>query len=440
LKAVRALWWAGLSASDSTGKVNTTPVSSSDLANLSIDTFRLALSPMKYWTRYCYLLEIVDTAGNVSRSDVYQATTRDSIPPSAPPSLSDTIVRSDSVVFSWSAATDTFSSLGAALSGFSNRHIYQYTIRVNGVRTDSVQLDLADSSALGDHGAWPTSTGVSRFQWNGSKWTWYWRNFRPGKSFTADLIVTDMSGNDATTIPSVSGTIPTGVSSGTCPSGWVAVSGGSTGLSDYCIEEHEHVSGGKIQTRVTWADAVQACSNAGVQLCSEAQWVRACSTFPDDDATTTYGAIEAGVDGDTLSWLESYCQVQTGDSTKARDTSTSDPRCVSGWGVFDMPGRVGEWTRDVYLTDTSGAAREPGTLAYIGASDLTSLADVGTIHGGSSLILNASSLALASARCAERNYPASSATDTLTNGTTRAHPFPNGKSSGWGFRCCQFVK
>jgi len=113
---------------------------------------------------------------------------------------------------------------------------------------------------------------------------------------------------------------------------------------------------------------------------------------------------------------------------------------LQGWGVFDMPGRVGEWTRDVYLTDTSGAAREPGTLAYIGASDLTSLADVGTIHGGSSLILNASSLALASARCAERNYPASSATDTLTNGTTRAHPFPNGKSSGWGFRCCQFVK
>jgi hypothetical protein len=440
LKTVRALWWAGLSASDSAGNVASRSVPSSELADPSLDSFRLVLSPLKYWTRYCYQLEVVDTAGNVSRSEIYQVTTRDSIPPAAPAVLSDTIVRSDSVVFSWKAATDTFASDGAALSGFSNHHIYQYTIRVNGARMDSVQLDDADSKALGDNGTWPASTGVSCFQWNGSKWTWYWRNFRPGRAFKVDLIVTDMSGNDAKTIPSASGAVPAGVSSGTCPSGWVAVSGGTSGLSDYCIEEHEHLSGGKIQTRATWSEAIQACSDAGAQLCSEAQWVRACSTFPDDNQTTTYGAIEAGVDGDTLSWLESYCQLQTGDSTKARDSSTSDPRCVSGWGVFDMPGRVGEWTRDVYLTDTTNAVREPGSGAYVGVSDLTNLADIGTIHGGSSLILGSPNLALASARCTERNYPATSATDTLANGTTRAHPSPNGKSSGWGFRCCQIIK
>ena len=107
-----------------------------------------------------------------------------------------------------------------------------------------------------------------------------------------------------------------------------------------------------------------------------------------------------------------------------------------------MPGRVGEWTRDVYTTkDTAHAYRDPnGTYAYLGVSDITGLADLGTIHGGSVLLLGNTTSAKTSARCAERNYPASSKTDTLADSTTIAHPSPNGISSAWGFRCCRPVQ
>lgn len=440
LKAVRALWWPGLSVSDSAGKVDTTSVLASDLADTTKDTFRLVLSPMKYWTHYCYVLQVVDTAGNVNRSEVQLVYTKDSIPPAPPSAITATVVRSDSVVFSWAAATDTFASDGSALTGYPNYHIHQYLVRVNGRRVDSVDLDVADSDALGAKGTWPSASGISRFQWDGKQWTWYWRNLRPGKPYKVELLVTDMSGNTATTIPSLSDTLKSTVS-GTCPNGWVAVGGVTDTLNDFCIEEHEHVVGGKIQTKVTWSEAIQACSDAGAVLCSGAQWERACSTFPGTATVASYGAIEVGTDDDTLLWFQDHCLLQTGDSTNMRDTSTSDPRCVSGWGVYDMPGRVGEWTRDVYTTkDTATMSRESGTYAYLGVSDLTGMADIGTIHGGSALLLGSTSLAKASARCTERNYPASSKTDTLGDGTTIAHPSPNGVSSAWGYRCCQPVQ
>lgn len=439
LKSVRVLYWPGSTSADSAGKVKAIAVSADTLANAAIDSFRLTLPSLNYYTTYCYALEIVDTANNMVRSDAFQFTTLDEIPPQPPSSLKVDFRRVDSAVFTWSAASDTFQRDSASRSRFPNYRIQRYVVRLNGQRIDSVELDPGVASFLGGG-----DTTVGRFHWNGPggpAWTWYWRSFRPGKSYQVDLIVYDVSGNVSSSATSLALTATAAIP-GPCDSGWVGVKGGSSDLADFCIEEHEHASGGKIRTRVTWAQAVQTCAAANAELCSEAQWVQACETFPGSSAVGTYGAVEAGLgkSGDTLAWLKQYCQVGTGDSVAMVDPTNSDPRCVSGWGVYDMPGRVGEWTRDVYLTvpDTA-TSRESGTRAYLGASDLTNQADVGSIHGGSALLLDQPDRTLASARCRERNYPATSKVDTLPSGITRFHPSPQGMSSAWGFRCCKLL-
>jgi|GEM_PF-1297370 len=444
LRTVKALWWPG-GATDSAGHVSSVQVSSDSLKNLSVDSFRLVLSPLKYWTQYSYSLQLVDTAGNIRNTDIpFQITTLDSLPPAAPDGFADTAARTDSVAFRWFAASDTFQSDSATRRGFPNYHIHKYVVRLNGARVDSVQINSLDTAVTPHFGSGGSDT-TGRFQWNDSAWTWYWRSFRPGNSYKVELIVYDASGNVASTIPSIAVTAPPGDSMFTCDSGWVPVQAAAgSGLSDFCIEEHEHLSGSRIATRVTWAQAVQTCSQAGAELCSEAQWVHACETFPDNPSdTATYGAVDVG--NDTLGWLEAHCQVQTGDSVAMLDPTNSDPLCVSGWGVFDMPGRVSEWTRDVYLTNPDTATRrEAHTQAYLGASDLTGQSDLGTLHGGSALILDQPDQILASARCRERNYPAFSAVDTVKDSlgnptTTYPAPNPQGTSSAWGFRCCKLA-
>ena len=436
LRMVKALWWPG-SATDSAGHVSSVLVPMGSLSDTTVDSFRLVLSPLNYWTQYSYALQVMDTAGNVSSSDIpFQITTLTQYPPSAPDGFADTIARTDSVAFRWNAATDTLqSSDSGARSQFPNYHIEKYVVRANGTRVDSVSWSASDSSVVPSFRFGRADTS-GRFQWTGTNWTWYWRSFRPGMSYTVELIAFDASGNVATTIPSV--TVTTNAVAGvTCDPGWVPVQGTASGLSNYCIEEHEHVSGSRIATRVTWAQAVQTCSQAGAELCSEAQWVHACETFPGNAAdTATYGAVDVGNGMDTLPWLVAHCQLGTGDSTAMLDPTNTDPLCVSGWGVFDMPGRVSEWTRDVYLTvpDDTASQLEPGTLAYLGNSDLTGRSDLGTLHGGSSLLLDQPGAILASARCRERNYPAYSTLDTLRNQPT---PNPQGISSAWGFRCCK---
>lgn len=447
LRSVKALWWPG-GATDSAGHVSSVQVSADSLKNPSVDSFRLVLSPLKYWSQYSYVLQAVDTAGNISPPAIpFLITTFDSLPPAAPDGFVAMFARTDSVAFRWFAASDTFQSDSSARRGVPNYHIIKYVVRLNGARVDSVSFFGSDSSVAVLFGPGrDTTIPNSRFHWNDTVWSWYWRSFRPGESYKVELIAYDSSGNVASTIPSIAVAAPPADSMFACDSGWVPVQGVLvSGLSDYCMEEHEHLSGSRIATRVTWAQAVQTCSQAGAELCSEAQWVHACETFPDNPAdTATYGAVDVG-NGDTLPWLEAHCQLNTGDSVAMVDPTNTDPLCVSGWGVFDMPGRVSEWTRDVYLTNPgAGTPREPGTLAYLGASDLTTQADLGTLHGGSSLILDQPSQILASAQCRERNYPAFSTVDTLKDSlgnvvSTPPAPNPQGISSAWGFRCCKLA-
>jgi len=406
----------------------------------------MVLSPLRPYTTYCYALVLRDSTGNLARSEVFQFTTRDSIPPAPPVDLQAAVARTDSVTFSWQPATDTFDGAGAPRrSGFPNYRIARYVVRIGNQGIDSTNLDPADSALYSTFLSSEPST--SRFSWSGGRWNWYWRDFRPGASGKVRILAYDVSGNPSTVAEVVYSVPQDSTLAAGCGSGWVPVSGTSQGLSSFCIEEREHSVSGRPVARVTWSQAIDACTAIGAELCSEAQWVRSCESFPDTaSGTLPYGAIGAGeFASDTTQWLQANCQLGTGDSVAMLDSSRSDSRCVSGWGVRDLPGRLGEWTRDVYTSSSPASGNiESGTLAYTGPSDITGAADLGTLHGGSALVLDQVDRTLSTARCRTRNYPAGSTIDTLRDGAgnylgVRQHPLPSGISSAWGFRCCKLL-
>lgn len=446
LSSIELRYWPGSSASDSldtasnVNSVKSVQVPLTDLKNAALDSFRLEATGLKYFTTYSYVLSVTDSVGLRSQTSSQTFTTRDSLPPAPPTALASTIAGFDTLRLSWQAATDSFGPGATPLNSYPNFHIARYTIRLNGRAVDSLDLSSDTSGQFGSGRSWPTEATATRFGWDGSKWSWTWPNLQPGKPVEISISTRDLSGNDARTAPTLSDTAPSPVSS-TCPAGYQAITGTGS-LEDYCIEEREHRQNGVAQHDVTWRQAIEVCAADGGFLCSDSQWVRACETNP-SGGISTYGSVETGFfDGTfdfktSLIWLNSVCRLGTGDSTTLYD-ATSDPRCVSGWGVYDMPGSLSEWTRDVYHTAPGAGGKRDSNLAWIDTSDLTGKSDVGTIHGGSWLQLDQADRTLPSATCQERNYPAySTLYDSIPGTTPRRKANPNGKSIGVGFRCCR---
>lgn len=436
LRSVEVRWWRGLSATDSVkNRVESAFVSDADLRDTSKHKLQLELGPLAYLTSYSYVLVVTDANGLSSATTSLTFRTRDSLLPSAPSEFTGRAPAANVLELSWSAATDTFdrdSSRKTPMAGFPNFRIGSYTVVLNGARVDSVDLVKEGAAKFGQGASWPSAEQSSRFAWNGSKWTWLWPNLRPGAIYDAHLVVRDSSGND-TLSKTVSGTAPT-ASSASCKPGYVPIEGAGR-LKTYCIESNEHRNkAGVLQKSVTWQQAQAQCILDTAYLCSDSQWVRACETSPSGDIWS-FGSLETGAFGsDSLGWLQDVCHLNTGDSSGLAKDASSDPRCVSAWGVFDMPGNLAEWTRDVYHT-SPGSLQRDSILAYTGPTDLS--AEVGTIRGGTWLKLDQADKALPSARCRERNYPAfANLYDTLADKSTRRRPNPAGSSIGVGFRCC----
>ncbi len=438
LRSIEVRWWRGLSATDSVkNEVESAFLPDADLQDTSKRQFRLELGPLAYLQDYSYVLVATDVSGLSSTTTSMNFTTRDSLFPSTPSDFADTTPAANVLQLTWTAATDTFdrdSSNKTPLTGFPNHHIRSYTVVLDGVAVDTVDLLKEGPARFVQGVSWPISGQASRFAWNGSEWTWRWPNLRPGTAYEARLIVRDNSGND-TLSEAVSDTAPKS-SNASCDSGYVPVEGAG-GLKTYCIESHEHRNkDGAVQRSVTWEQAQAQCALADAYLCSDSQWVRACETSPSGQLWN-YGSLEAGQFGDSLEWLQNACRLNTGDSSGLAKGSMGDPRCVSAWGVFDMPGNLAEWTRDVYHTAPDSLPRD-STRAYTGVSDFQSTPYVGTLRGGTWLKLDQPDKALPSARCRERNYPAfANLYDTLADKSTRRRPNPAGTSIGVGFRCCR---
>jgi formylglycine-generating enzyme required for sulfatase activity len=222
----------------------------------------------------------------------------------------------------------------------------------------------------------------------------------------------------------------------------VPVKGGN-GIGDFCIERFEHIVDGDIAHDVTWADAKAGCEEDGGFLCSEAQWQRACETEPGSSDVRTFGAMEVGADAniDSVVWLREVCGVATGpsDSSSATDTTKRDPRCVSGWGVRDMPGHLAEWTRDVWFSRREAipsSSKDSWSGAYLDTSDYTGKADHGVLRGGSWIDLRNLALSQTLSKCRSRTYAAYSTYDTLPGNLIIRIPNPAGKATSFGYRCC----
>lgn len=456
ISRIRTIWWAGTRLKDSVVRTDdqgrriapdTLDVSADSLRDSSIQRFRIDLTGLEYNTSYMALMKFSDDTGNVSTWGPFPINTRDERIPSSPSQGTLSLPRQGRAVVGWSASTDSFTN-GAYQSTIAPNHrIRTYRLlmaspagsRLRAV--DSLDLYDLDTTNFRPGVVWNLGASASRFAWSGSRWTWTWPNLSPGDSFQVAVVSRDRSGNPAAETLFVSGRAGA-IATITCPPGksLVAVKGDTT-IQDYCIERFEHNTSGSIETEVTWTEAISACQAVGGELCSESQWQRACETAPDTTRIYPYGAVEAGIDLDTLGWLESACGLGGGalDSLAARDTSRRDPRCVSAWGVRDLPGQVAEWTRDVWHSraDTlKRAQRDVWSGAYLGPSDYTGKSDLGVLHGGSWLDIGNLAVRKNLASCRGRTYPATSVTDTLANGKIGPVPDPGGQAKSWGFRCC----
>jgi len=452
LSWIRAIWWRGISPNDSNSTTNrpeTTWVSQDSVRDTTIHRFHLGLSGLTYDRPHMVVLQIADDTGNVSTVGPWPVNTRDSTIPAGPIAGRTDVLSKNTAQALWTSATDHFVDGVPQRSTSPNRQIRSYRILLsNPARAplravDSLDLIFEDSTNFAKGKTWPSSAALSRFRWDGSTWSWTWPNFAPGDSFRIGIVTRDRSGNPAADTLFVTGRSQSVVDV-RCPGGLPLVPvDGDTLLGDYCIERFEHMRAGRVDRNVTWSEAQAACQADGGELCSEPQWQRACETVPDASTILSYGALEfkANPEVDSIDWLEDACGLGGGaaDSAVASDTLRRDPRCVSGWGVRDMPGQMAEWTRDVWHSRRDTLARavlDPWSGAYLGSSDYTGKPDLGVLHGGSWLDIGNLAVRMTLSSCRGRTYPATSQTDTLPNGKILPVPDPSGKARSWGYRCC----
>lgn len=450
LSWIRAIWWRGTTPDDSArNRPETTWVSQDSIRDTAVRRFHLGLSGLAYDSPHMVVLQIADDTGNVSTVGPWPVNTRDAILPAGATNGQTEILSKNSARISWRAATDDFLDGVPRREDYPNRQIRSYRILLSSPAgapfrpVDSLDLIVEDSANFTKSASWPPSASLSRFKWANSSWSWIWPNFAPGDSFRVGVVSRDRSGNPAADTLFMAGRTVR-VTSVECPEGIPVVPVQGDGLlGNYCIERFEHMRGGRVDRNVTWVEASAACQEAGGELCSESQWQHACETVPDSPDLVSFGALEykSNPELDSIDWLEDACGLGGGasDSAVASDTLRRDPRCVSGWGVRDLPGQMSEWTRDVWHSrrDTLKASDlEPWSRAYLGPSDYTDRPDVGVLRGGSWLDIGNLAVRMSLAGCRGRTYPATSLTDTLANKKVLPVPDPSGKARAWGYRCC----
>jgi len=97
---------------------------------------------------------------------------------------------------------------------------------------------------------------------------------------------------------------------------------------------------------VTWAQASAACTAAGLRLCTESEWQRACAgagnlAYPYGNAYSPTACNGNDYDAD--------CALPDDDRLMSTGTSYGCPppgasQCLSGYGAFDLSGNLKEWT------------------------------------------------------------------------------------------------
>ncbi len=177
-----------------------------------------------------------------------------------------------------------------------------------------------------------------------------------------------------------------------------------TYVSSFCIEPYEHRdSSGAFMPSVSWGQADSICkslaSDSSVQLCSEAQWERACKGG--DSLPHIYGYQG---DRSDPGLLLGECNQGSGDTLPAMDLALRGNHCLTNEGVFDMPGEFSEWVRDGY--DSLAYSKLSKDSLEFGFSFETPPNSGHSIRGGNYLKPNVPTAVLQSlARCTNRDTP-----------------------------------
>lgn len=108
--------------------------------------------------------------------------------------------------------------------------------------------------------------------------------------------------------------------------------------------------------RVAWATAKAACDKAGKRLCTEEEWVSACTGTPAVDNNNNAQFADDDVEGKMYPYGAFY-QANTcfdqGDKYQGNPVATgSHDQCRTPSGVFDLAGNISEWVGDTKETAT----------------------------------------------------------------------------------------
>jgi len=99
--------------------------------------------------------------------------------------------------------------------------------------------------------------------------------------------------------------------------------------------------------QASWFEAKEACEKAGKRLCSEEEWVSACSGTPAEDNNNNGFFADDDVEGRMYPYGIFYEKGNCRDSvdeSSGRPTKTAQHRrCVTPDGIYDLAGNLMEW-------------------------------------------------------------------------------------------------
>ncbi len=371
----------------------------------------------------------MDSSGNQNANAMATVVVHltDTTQPSTPKLFVDSsTISSNGFVVRWKPSSDTLwlETGSTEVKSIPNYHIQEYRMRRTLLRDSGEKASLLDRMDTVIEVAKPIDTSTVFVN--------TMRFLPPGRTFQLKLSALDLTGFESN-VDSITVQTPAvhflGKDSAlTCPTGFIPIprarftlgeiTSGSQpdetpthiiNMGPYCIEPYEHRdSSGQFISGVTWEKADTLCQamskDFNSQLCSEAEWERACEgpgVGPDS-------ALLHGIQSEqkNASILQSTCNQGTNDSVMARAFDKRNATCLTREGVYDMAGNFSEWVRDVY-SERAYSHLPPGdSLDHAYA-----YTDSGQVHGfrgGNYLAPQTllSSVAVQNlARCSNRDYP-----------------------------------
>jgi hypothetical protein len=89
---------------------------------------------------------------------------------------------------------------------------------------------------------------------------------------------------------------------------------------------------------VSWTYAADACKSQGKRLCKESEWVFACEG--EEMRPYPYGYVR---NPQICNFERDGLMTEKGELTDFRQPVTSNPHCLSPWGIQNMVGNIDEW-------------------------------------------------------------------------------------------------